>query len=95
VTERSQTAPNAADRGILFALALVAVLATLEQAAMPFNSDASCLLAFTQRMLHGERLYRDLLEINPPLICAPLSGTSLGRGIHTAQPLSTCPCRTR
>jgi hypothetical protein len=68
VTERPQTASNAADRSILLALALVAVLATLEQTAMPFNTDASCLLTFTQRMLHGERLYRDLLEINSPLI---------------------------
>jgi hypothetical protein len=57
-----------ADRSILSALALVAVLATLEQTAMPFNADASCLLTFTQRMLHRERLYRDLLEINLPLI---------------------------
>jgi hypothetical protein len=66
--ELRRTTANAAESRIIPALAIVAVLATLEQAAMPFNTDASCLLTFTQRMLHGERLYRDLLEINPPLI---------------------------
>jgi hypothetical protein len=36
--------------------------------APPMNHDVAGLLAFTARWLDGEALYRDLLEVNPPLI---------------------------
>src|SRR5580698_1064357 len=34
----------------------------------PLNHDVAALLQFAQRMLHGERLYVDLIDINPPMI---------------------------
>jgi hypothetical protein len=34
----------------------------------PLNHDVGALLQFAQRMLHGERLYVDLIDINPPMI---------------------------
>ncbi len=34
----------------------------------PLNADAAAILAFSQRMLAGEGLYRDLIDINPPMI---------------------------
>jgi len=34
----------------------------------PLNADAAAILQFAQRMLEGERLYLDLIDINPPLI---------------------------
>lgn len=36
--------------------------------APPMNHDVAGLLSFTARWLDGEALYRDLLEVNPPLI---------------------------
>jgi hypothetical protein len=33
----------------------------------PLNHDVGALLYFAQRMLHGERLYVDLIDINPPM----------------------------
>jgi hypothetical protein len=34
----------------------------------PLNHDVAALLQFAQRMLHGERLYVDLIDINPPMV---------------------------
>jgi hypothetical protein len=34
----------------------------------PLNHDVAALLQFAQRMLHGGRLYVDLIDINPPMI---------------------------
>src|SRR3954447_24205966 len=34
----------------------------------PLNHDVAALLQFAERMLHGERLYVDLVDINPPAI---------------------------
>ena len=34
----------------------------------PLNHDAAAILAFAQRMLAGERLYVDLIDVNPPLV---------------------------
>ena len=36
--------------------------------APPINHDVAAVLAFTQRWLGGERLYSDLIDVNPPLI---------------------------
>ncbi|MDE2517288.1 MAG: hypothetical protein KGL12_14770 [Rhodospirillales bacterium] len=36
--------------------------------APPFNHDVAAVLQFSQRWLDGARLYRDLLDVNPPLI---------------------------
>ncbi len=34
----------------------------------PLNGDAAAILSFAQRMVQGERLYRDLIDVNPPVI---------------------------
>jgi hypothetical protein len=34
----------------------------------PLNHDVAALLQFAQRMLQGERLYVDLIDINPPMV---------------------------
>ncbi len=36
--------------------------------APPLNHDVAAVLAFSQRWLAGERLYSDLIDVNPPLI---------------------------
>ena len=36
--------------------------------APPLNHDVAAVLAFTRRWLAGERLYVDLIDVNPPLI---------------------------
>jgi len=36
--------------------------------APPINHDVAAVIAFTQRWLAGERLYSDLIDVNPPLI---------------------------
>lgn len=36
--------------------------------APPFNHDAAAVLSFAERWLAGERLYTDLIDVNPPLI---------------------------
>src|SRR5205085_881883 len=34
----------------------------------PLNADAAAILYFADRMLSGDRLYVDLIDVNPPLI---------------------------
>ena len=34
----------------------------------PLNHDAAAVLGFAQRMLDGERLYAELIDVNPPLV---------------------------
>ena len=34
----------------------------------PLNHDVAAVLNFAERMLAGERLYADLIDVNPPLI---------------------------
>ena len=36
--------------------------------APPLNHDVAAVLSFSQRWLGGERLYTDLIDVNPPLI---------------------------
>ncbi|MBW8269931.1 hypothetical protein [Caldovatus aquaticus] len=45
-----------------------AVLYLLVILAPPLNHDVAAVLDFAERWLAGERLYRDLIDVNPPLI---------------------------
>ncbi len=55
--------------GLLRVLALLPALAFLAVVlAPPMNHDVSAVLNFAERWLAGERLYRDLIDVNPPLI---------------------------
>lgn len=49
----------------------------------PHNHDAAALLQFAERWLAGERLYVDLIDVNPPLIIV-LSLVPALIGLHTA-----------
>jgi hypothetical protein len=51
------------------ALALLPSLAFLLMVlAPPLNHDVAAILNFAERWVGGERLYRDLIDVNPPLI---------------------------
>ncbi|MDB5382878.1 MAG: hypothetical protein JWO26_2510 [Rhodospirillales bacterium] len=54
---------------LLRALALLPALAFLIIVlAPPMNHDVAAVLNFAERWLSGERLYRDLIDVNPPLV---------------------------
>lgn len=60
--------------GVVFAIAIV-----LRQ-VVPLNTDVSWLLVIGERMRDGQRLYRDIIEINPPMApFAYLPGVALAR----------------
>lgn len=59
----------AAARRLLRLAALVPALAfLLTVIAPPFNHDVAAVLDFSGRWLGGERLYADIVDVNPPLI---------------------------
>lgn len=63
-----QALPGLGARG-LSALALAPALAFLLMVlAPPLNHDVAAILNFAERWVGGERLYRDLIDVNPPLI---------------------------
>ena len=60
--------------GVVFAIAI-----GLRQ-IVPLNTDVSWLLVIGERMLDGQRLFRDIVEINPPMApFAYLPGVALAR----------------
>lgn len=52
-------------RWLAFLPSCIFVLVAL---APPLNHDVAAVLAFSERWLQGEALYRDLVDVNPPLI---------------------------
>lgn len=58
----------AAAAGDLVSALLVVLLGGTAAFARPFNHDAGWLLHVADRMLAGDRLYVDLVEVNPPLV---------------------------
>src|SRR3954469_8733883 len=60
--------------GVVFAIAI-----GLRQ-VVPLNTDVSWLIVISERMLEGQRLFRDIIEINPPMApSAYLPGVALAR----------------
>jgi hypothetical protein len=60
--------------GVVFAIAI-----GLRQ-VVPLNTDVSWLIVVCERMLDGQHLYRDIIEINPPMAAfAYLPGVALAR----------------
>jgi hypothetical protein len=56
-------------RMIAFSLILVAVSAALVVvAALPLNPDVAWFMSVARRMLNGDELYRDIVDLNPPLV---------------------------
>ncbi|MBX9697943.1 MAG: hypothetical protein K2X74_00845, partial [Acetobacteraceae bacterium] len=62
------TAPAAAAWRWRCAAALPTLGFLLVVLAPPVNHDAAAVLGFAERWLAGERLYADLIDVNPPLI---------------------------
>jgi hypothetical protein len=61
-------------------VALVFVVAILLRQVLPLNTDVSWLLTIGERVLDGQRLYVDIVEINPPMaVLAYLPGVALAR----------------
>ena len=54
----------------LFLTGVVFAIAIGFRQVVPLNTDVSWLLVVCERMLDGQHLYRDIIEINPPM--APL-----------------------
>ena len=64
------------------ALAAIFAVAILLRQWIPLNTDVSWLLVVGERVLDGQRLYRDIVEINPPMaVLAYLPGIVLARAI--------------
>ncbi|SDT26955.1 hypothetical protein [Bradyrhizobium canariense] len=65
-----------------FLIALVFAVAILLRQVVPLNTDVSWLLTVGERVLDGERLYVDIVEINPPMsVLAYLPGIVLARAL--------------
>jgi hypothetical protein len=63
-------------------IALVFVVAVLLRQVVPLNTDVSWLLTVGERVLDGQRLYIDIVEINPPMaVIAYLPGIALARAL--------------
>src|SRR4030088_284677 len=63
-------------------IALVFVVAVLLRQVVPLNTDVSWLLTIGERVLDGQRLYVDIVEINPPMaVMAYLPGIALARAL--------------
>ena len=59
---------------------VVFLVAILLRQVVPLNTDVSWLLVVCERMLDGQHLYRDIIEINPPMAAfAYLPGVALAR----------------
>jgi hypothetical protein len=64
---------------LLLVCAVFAIAIGLRQ-VVPLNTDVSWLLVVCERMLDGQHLYRDIIEINPPMAAfAYLPGVALAR----------------
>src|SRR3981081_1771270 len=63
-------------------IALVFVVAVLLRQVVPLNTDVGWLLTIGERVLDGQRLYVDIVEINPPMaVMAYLPGIALARAL--------------
>ncbi len=61
-------------------IGVVFIGAILMRQFVPLNTDVSWLLVVSERMLDGQHLYRDIIEINPPMAAfAYLPGVALAR----------------
>jgi hypothetical protein len=63
-------------------IALVFVAAIWLRLVLPLNTDVAWLLTVGERVLDGQRLYRDIIEINPPMaVLAFVPGIALARAL--------------
>jgi len=64
----ARPAAATASRWLRLAAVLPAALLLATVLAPPLNPDVAAVLNFAERMLAGERLYSDLIDVNPPLV---------------------------
>ncbi|MET4386559.1 hypothetical protein ABIB73_002304 [Bradyrhizobium sp. F1.4.3] len=63
-------------------ISIVIAVAVLLRQVVPLNTDVSWLLTVGERVLNGERLYADIVEINPPMaVLSYLPGIALARAL--------------
>jgi hypothetical protein len=63
-------------------IALVFVVAVGLRLVVPLNTDVAWLLTVGERVLDGQRLYSDIVEINPPMaVLAYLPGVAVARAL--------------
>jgi hypothetical protein len=80
VSSRSPAATDGLSAMPLLATGLVFLAAILLRQMVPLNTDVSWLLVVCERMLDGQHLYGDIIEINPPMAAyAYLPGVALAR----------------
>ena len=79
---------------IFFAILLLAPLPWVVAYFLPpLNHDVAGVLQFSERWLAGERLYRDLIDMNPPLIfMLTLIPAALGKMTPLGGPLAVVLC---
>ncbi len=65
-TSLSQAAEGVGVKGTVFVLASIAAVLAVWFTTQPTNADVSWLLTVGERWLAGERLYVDVIEVNPP-----------------------------
>ncbi|MDX2102720.1 MAG: hypothetical protein SF002_09280 [Alphaproteobacteria bacterium] len=69
LVERSSEGMRGLDAAIVLTAAILVGLALLVMRVWPpLNGDAAAILSFADRMLDGEQLYTDLIDVNPPVI---------------------------
>jgi hypothetical protein len=75
--DRTQLSPSS---WLLIALVFVAAIGL--RLVVPLNTDVAWLLTVGERVLDGQRLYSDIVEINPPMaVLALLPGIALARAL--------------
>ena len=79
---------------ILFAVLMLAPMPwVLVHFTPPLNHDVAAVLHFAERWLAGERLYRDLIDMNPPLIFVlSLAPAALGKLTPLGGPTAVVLC---
>lgn len=68
VTAASSPRPAGGHRVPFFASLAIVVVCMANELTLPINGDVQWILTIAARVLDGGELYRDILEINPPLI---------------------------
>ncbi len=82
---------SSGSRGARYAALGALALFGLAGLCRPLNHDASAVLAFAQRMLGGERLYSELIDVNPPLVfLLSLGPAAVARWTGWSAPLLLC-----
>jgi len=81
--------PVPLERWLAVAALLPALIFLAVVLAPPLNHDVAAILDFTQRWMAGEALYREILDVNPPLIFVLTRGVLALGGALGLAPITT------